>query len=105
MPRAALVVALLALAATGCGGGSASGADDGKLTIATTVAPITSIVADIAGDRAHVVGIVPEGTNSHTFEPKPSVAELLASADVLYANGLELETPTVELADENMRSG
>ena len=92
---ALLVLALLA----GCGG-SASGrtAGNGELTVATTVAPITSIVAAVAGDHAEVRGIVPEGTNSHTFEPRPSVAELLSEADVLYSNGLQLEEPTAELA-------
>ena len=100
-PLAAGVVALLAL--TACGDdGAASNADAGdRIRIATTVAPITSIVANIVGDRADVTGIVPEGTNSHTFEPKPSVAELLAEAEVLYMNGLQLEEPTKQLAEEN----
>ena len=48
-------------------------------------------------------GIVPEGTNSHTFEPQPSVAELLSTADVVFVNGLELEEPTKELAEENLQ--
>jgi len=76
-----------------------------RLVIATTVAPITSIVANIVGDRADVRGIVPEGTNSHTFEPRPSVAELLSEADVVYANGLMLEEPTRRLAEANLRDG
>ena len=76
-----------------------------RLVVATTVAPITSIVANIVGDRADVTGIVPEGTNSHTFEPRPSVAELLSKADVVYVNGLQLEDPTVELATSNLHDG
>ena len=76
-----------------------------KLSIATTVAPITSIVANIGGDRVQITGIVPEGTNSHTFEPKPSVAELLSTIDVVYVNGLKLEEPTKELAEENLKDG
>jgi ABC-type Zn uptake system ZnuABC Zn-binding protein ZnuA len=52
-----------------------------------------------------ITGIVPEGTNSHTFEPKPSVAELLSTADVVYINGLSLEDPTKELAEENLKDG
>lgn len=76
-----------------------------RLVVATTVAPITSIVANIVGDRADVRGIVPEGTNSHTFEPRPSVAELLSEADVVYINGLMLEEPTRELAEANLRDG
>ena len=69
------------------------------------MAPITSIVANIVGDRADVEGIVPEGTNSHTFEPRPSVAELLSTADVVYINGLQLEEPTKDLANENLKEG
>lgn len=96
----------IALLLAACGDNDASvGADGERLTIATTVAPITSIVANIVGDRADVVGIVPEGTNSHTFEPKPSVAELLSEADVVYINGLKLEDPTKELAEASLRDG
>ena len=54
---------------------AASGADGGagdKLVVATTVAPITSIAAAVAGDRVDIEGIVPEGTNCHTFEPPPA---------------------------------
>jgi ABC-type Zn uptake system ZnuABC Zn-binding protein ZnuA len=100
-----LAAAALAPTVAACGGGdsSASGAED-KLVVATTVAPITSIAANIGGDRVAITGIVPEGTNSHTFEPKPSVAELLSRADVVYINGLELEEPTKELA-EQVRGG
>ena len=69
---------------------AASASAGERIHIATTVAPITSIVANIVGDRADIEGIVPEGTNSHTFEPRPSVAELLSEVDVVYMNGLEL---------------
>ena len=73
-----------------------------RLTIVTTVAPITSMVANIVGDLASVVGVVPEGTNSHTFEPAPSVAENFTEADIVFTNGLSLEDPTKELARENV---
>jgi ABC-type Zn uptake system ZnuABC Zn-binding protein ZnuA len=101
--HAALVAGALALIAAGCG--EDAGSSDGKLSIGTTVAPITSIVANIGGDRVRITGIVPEGTNSHTFEPKPSVAELLSTIDVLYVNGLKLEEPTKQLAEQNMKDG
>ena len=74
----------------------------GRLVVATTVAPITSITAAVVGDLAEVRGIVPEGTNSHTFEPPPSAAEILAEADVVFLNGLQLEEPTKELAEANL---
>ena len=74
------------------------------LNIATTVAPITSIVANIAGGTPTLIkGIVPEGTNSHTFEPKPSDAASLESADIIFINGLVLEEPTKDLAMANLK--
>jgi len=74
----------------------------GRLQVATTVAPITSIVAEVAGDKADVRGVIPEGTDSHTFEPKPSVAETFSKADVVFVNGLHLEDPTKTLAARNV---
>ena len=70
----------------------------GKLLVVTTVAPLTNIVSNIAGDRVEVKGIIPEGTDSHTFEPRPSDGELLSKADLVIVNGLELEVPTLKLA-------
>jgi ABC-type Zn uptake system ZnuABC Zn-binding protein ZnuA len=84
-------------------GTAASGPKSGKLQVVTTVAPITSIVANVAGDRAVVVGVIPEGEDSHTYEPKPSVAAVMNKADVVFVNGLKLEDPTKELATQNAK--
>jgi len=100
-PILALVCAAVLLPA--CGGGTA--ADDGSLEVVTTVAPITNIVQNVGGGRVHVTGIVPEGTNSHTFEPAPSDAAALSEADVVFINGLHLEEPTRELAQANVPDG
>ncbi|MEH2120792.1 metal ABC transporter substrate-binding protein [Nostoc sp.] len=69
-----------------------------KLLVVTTVAPLTNIVSNIAGDRLEVKGIIPEGTDSHTFEPRPSDADILSKANLIIANGLHLESPTEKLA-------
>jgi ABC-type Zn uptake system ZnuABC Zn-binding protein ZnuA len=99
------LVAVTALSA--CGSDSANGATatDERLVVATTVSPLTSIVASVAGDNVRIEGIVPEGTNSHTFEPEPATAELLSTADVIFVNGLKLEDPTLRLAEANMKDG
>jgi ABC-type Zn uptake system ZnuABC Zn-binding protein ZnuA len=81
-------------------------ADDGAdFQVVTTVAPITSIAANVLGECATITGIVPEGTNSHTFEPPPSAAEVMTTADVVFINGLQLEEPTKELALANVADG
>ena len=107
--RSALVaVVFLPVALVGCGGAGGNGSgspSDGKLALVTTVAPITSIASNIGGDRVRITGIVPEGTNSHTFDPPPSAAAVLSEADVVFINGLKLEEPTKELAQENLGDG
>lgn len=79
-----------------------TGGDD-RLDVATTVAPISSIARNIGGERIRLRGLVPSGANSHTFAPRPSDARHLAAADVLFANGLGLEQPMLELAAASMR--
>jgi ABC-type Zn uptake system ZnuABC Zn-binding protein ZnuA len=70
--------------------------------VVSTVAPITNLVGLIAGDIGPIVqGIVPEGTNSHTFEPPPSSVATLETADIIFVNGMKLEDPTLELAKAN----
>jgi manganese/iron transport system substrate-binding protein len=76
-----------------------------RLKIVTTVAPITSIVENVAGDKADIAGVIPEGINSHTFEPNPSDSKLLTGADLIIFNGLDLETPTLDLARANLKQG
>lgn len=101
-----IIVLAAGLMGSACGdGGDAPATLDGRLRITTTVAPITSIVANIAGDRADVEGIVPEGTDSHTFEPKPRVAELLSETDLVFLNGLGLEEPARKLAATHLGDG
>ena len=105
MTRLRFPLALLAVAgrlAGACGDddddAATPAAEDDRLVVVTTVSPITSIAADVIGDLADIRGVVPEGTNSHTFEPTPSVSEVLEGADVVFANGLQLEEPTLALA-------
>lgn len=80
-------------------------ANNGQLNIVTTVAPISSIARNIGGTRINLAGIVPDGTNSHTFEPAPSAAVMLSKADVIFVNGLQLEQPTLDLAQANLQDG
>ena len=102
----ALVAKFSCPAAASSAGATSSGPlGGGKLQVVTTVAPITSIVANIAGDKADVHGIIPEGEDSHTYEPKPSVAALVSKADVVFVNGLKLEDPTKEIANKNIPKG
>jgi zinc/manganese transport system substrate-binding protein/manganese/iron transport system substrate-binding protein len=92
------VLLLLLLALPFCN--RAYGNTGKKPIVVTTVAPITNMVRNIAGGYVDVTGIVPDGTDSHTFEPVPTDAKLLASAALIIVNGLDLELPTVQLAEK-----
>jgi ABC-type Zn uptake system ZnuABC Zn-binding protein ZnuA len=76
-----------------------------KLNVVSTVAPITSMVENVGGDKITITGIIPEGINSHTFEPVPSDIKVLSGADLLIVNGLDLEIPTLKLANANLKQG
>jgi ABC-type Zn uptake system ZnuABC Zn-binding protein ZnuA len=106
-PRRLGISATLAAVAlvAGCSGGGSSGRDDDAIRVVTTVSPITNLAQNVGGDLVQITGIVPEGTNSHTFEPAPSDARAFAEADIVFINGLHLEEPTRELAEANVRPG
>ncbi len=106
-----ILLILVAVAAIACAGQEPAAAPapdqsaSGQLNVAATVSPITSIVENIGGTRISLQGVVPEGVNSHTFEPAPSVAVTLAGADLIFLNGLFLEEPTLEMAKANLKPG
>ena len=97
-PLRAALLALAALCAAACAN---TPQDDQQLLIATTVAPLRNIIENVGGDRLNVIGLVPEGVNSHTYDPPPSAAADLARADLIILNGLNLELPALELAQAN----
>ena len=101
-------VTVAALAAAACGGTNSAGpqaADPKALRVVATVSPITSLVENVGGSRIRLEGIIPEGVNSHTFEPAPSVAQVMAEADLIVLNGLFLEEPSLEMARANKKPG
>lgn len=102
----ALALLIMATLLAACDSGTGSGnTPSKKFKVVTTVAPITNIVRNIGGERIDIYGIIPEGTDSHTFEPAPTDAIKLAEADLIIVNGLHLETPTEKLAEGNTKPG
>lgn len=108
--RRSLLALVLLLAA--CSGTPAAAPDeaapgdaapDGPV-VASTVAPITDLVRQVMGERGRLHSLVPDGVDSHTYEPRPSDVRVLGEADLLIANGLQLEEPTLQLAEANLPS-
>ena len=104
MKKLYTAAAVFAVVLAGCSNGAGSKATTGFEVVAS-VSPITDIVRNIAGSVVHVDGLIPEGVDSHTFEPTPATARLLGTADLIFLNGLDLEDPTLHLAQANHKSG
>ena len=108
-----LIAAVIGFTLTACTGDSAEPApgdvgseENGEaLKVVTTVSPITSLTENIGGIRISLEGIVPEGVNSHTYEPAPSVARVMSEADLIILNGLFLEEPALKMAEANQKEG
>lgn len=64
---------------------------NGKLMVLTTIAPLFSFTANIAGDAAHVENLLPAGAGPHDYALSPGDAKRAAEADVLVINGTNLE--------------
>ncbi len=102
-PRILLLLTLLSLLSA-CVGIS-SEPQSGRLQVVSTVSPLTNIVYNVTGDLVDLTGLVPAGADSHTFELAPSDAVTLASADLIFINGLDLETSAMRMAEANLKDG
>lgn len=71
-----------------------------KLKVVTSVAPITDIVKNIGGEKIDLIGIIPEGSDSHTFELVPSDVVKMHDADLIIIDGLNLEGSMEKIANE-----
>ncbi len=85
----AAVVATLVLAA--CGGSlSASPEEDGG-AIVVTYSVLGSLVEELVGDTAEVQVLMPNGVDPHDWQPSAKNVEAINEADIVVANGLDLE--------------
>ncbi|MDD1503879.1 zinc ABC transporter substrate-binding protein [Lysinibacillus sp. CNPSo 3705] len=88
------LVTVLALFTAACGNKSATSKQSetkDKLTIYTTVYPLSYFAQRIGGDFVEVSSIYPAGANEHTFEPTQKDMMKLADADIFFYIGLGLE--------------
>lgn len=64
-----------------------------NITVAVTIMPQKEFVEAIAGDRAEVVVLVPEGADPHTYEPEPETLRKVSEARAYFivGSGIEFE--------------
>ncbi|MGH2714338.1 MAG: metal ABC transporter substrate-binding protein [Thermoleophilaceae bacterium] len=98
MRRPALLLAALAVAASGCGDDAGGGAGGEVRAVATTTIA-GDLVRSVGGGRVDLDTLVPPNADPHDFEPRPSDAVALADADVVLESGGDLDEWLSELTD------
>ncbi|MGD9696562.1 MAG: metal ABC transporter substrate-binding protein [Thermoleophilia bacterium] len=85
-----LLVALVAATAAACGSDDDAESGSGPSIVVTTPM-LGSLVSDLVGDRARVTVLIPNGTDPHDYQPSAKDIGRLENADLVVANGLDLE--------------
>ncbi len=73
----------------------------GPLKVATTTSIIADAVREIGGPAVEVTSLMPPGTDPHNYVPATGDADTLASAHVVFFNGLHLEGKMTELLEHS----
>lgn len=95
MKKTALLYALAACMLTAFTVQAAQNADgagtDKKLTVAVSIVPQVKFVHEVAGERADVICIIPEGGSPASYAPSPKELMALRQADVYFTVGVASE--------------
>jgi zinc transport system substrate-binding protein len=93
--RSGLVAIVVAgLAATGCGGGSAS-AGHSKVSVVAAFYPVAYAAQRVGGSRAVVTNLTPAGAEPHDLELSPKQVDEIQTAKVVFVMGNGFQ-PAVE---------
>lgn len=87
----ALMIAVLAVTAVGCGATTSAGKVDGKIKVAATTGMIADLVRSIGGERVEVTSLMGPGVDPHLYKASEGDISRLANASIIFYNGLHLE--------------
>jgi ABC-type Zn uptake system ZnuABC Zn-binding protein ZnuA len=97
-----LTACVAAIALSACGDDDEASGSDGKVQVITTLPLFAEFVREVGGDRVDVEALLPAGADPHTWEPSPQDIAPLADADIVFANGLDLEPSALEVIEANL---
>lgn len=72
-----------------------------KLRVVSSASIFQDMAMNIGGDKIETFTIVPIGGDPHLYEPKPSDAQLVKSADIILVNGLTFEGWIIKLIENS----
>src|SRR5690349_3885027 len=62
-----------------------------RTKVVATFSVLGDLVSEVGGDRVELAVVVGPDTDAHTYQPRPTDARTLASAQALVSNGLGFE--------------
>jgi zinc transport system substrate-binding protein len=95
-----LLVVLAPLAAAGC---QQASPPEGKPLVVASFYPMYEFARQVAGERAHVLSLVPPGVHGHDWEPSPQDVTQVQRARVFVYNGAGFEPWAEKLIKEAAR--
>ena len=104
-PRLRLVASGLSLALALAACGDPVGSANDELLVVATTSILGDIASQVVGDDGQVEVLIPIGVDAHDFAPSAQQASLVATADLVVANGLGLEESMVDVLDSAKADG
>lgn len=98
--RLVAAVSLVGLSVTACD----SGTDEGLRVVVTTNI-LGDVVQSVVGSDASVQVLIPDGVDPHDYRPSSRQAAAIQRADLVVANGLELEEGLDEVLESAAAEG
>jgi zinc/manganese transport system substrate-binding protein len=96
---AAAVTAAMVLSACAGSGPDASAAVDAP-DVVVTYAVLGAVVADLVGDAAKVTVLMGDGVDPHDWAPSARDIESVMNADLVVANGMDLEEGLIDVLEQ-----
>ncbi|MDU5106924.1 metal ABC transporter solute-binding protein, Zn/Mn family [Clostridium sp.] len=62
-----------------------------RLRVGVTINPLKDFAEAIGGDKVEVFSIIPDGSDAHSFDPKPKDLKELINTNIFIYNGLQME--------------
>lgn len=111
MRRPSVLAMLLTVLLAACGSGStdtpeptAGGGEAGPRVVVTT-SILGDVVREVAGDAARIEVLIPPGVDPHGYSPSSRDAARLRQADLVVANGLDLEESLLDVLEAAEEDG